>query len=117
VGHGASPGPHSAPVHLAQILLLTLQLSLPETPLVLFIVSTTGAGDFPSAALPFWHFLLRATLPPDVLEDVTFATFGLGDSSYAKYCWPTRKINKRLKALGAHEVCEAGEGDDQHYLG
>lgn len=48
---------------------------------------------------------------------MTYATFGLGDSSYVRYCWSSRKLNKRLQGLGAAELVEAGEADDQHYLG
>jgi sulfite reductase alpha subunit-like flavoprotein len=51
------------------------------------------------------------------LADTAYATFGLGDSSYVRYCWSSRKLNKRLKGLGAAELLEAGEADDQHYLG
>ena len=81
------------------------------------MISTTGNGDFPTAAVPFWRFLLRSDLPKDILGDVTFATFGLGDSSYVRYCWSSRKLNKRLRGLGAQELLEAGEADDQHILG
>lgn len=85
--------------------------------LVVFVLSTTGQGDFPPSAIRFWQFLLRADLPTDVLSDVTFATFGLGDSSYKRYCWPVRKLNRRLSGLGALELLPSGEADDQHFLG
>jgi sulfite reductase alpha subunit-like flavoprotein len=81
------------------------------------VISTTGNGDFPTPSLGFWKFLLRSTLPDDILGDLTYATFGLGDSSYVRYCWSSRKLNKRLRGLGAAELLEAGEADDQHYLG
>lgn len=83
----------------------------------MFVISTTGNGEFPTPALPFWRFLLRSNLQKDVLSDVAYTTFGLGDSSYARYCWSSRKLNKRLKGLGAEELVESGEADDQHYLG
>lgn len=94
-----------------------MQTHLINETLVVCIVSTTGNGDFPTAALPFWRFLLRSDLPDDILSDVAFATFGLGDSSYVRYCWSSRKLNKRMRGLGAQELIEAGEGDDQHILG
>ncbi|PWN87025.1 hypothetical protein FA10DRAFT_273327 [Acaromyces ingoldii] len=86
-------------------------------PLVFLVLSTTGQGDFPPAALRFWHFLLRADLPPDILSEVTFATFGLGDTSYKRYCWPIRKLGRRLRGLGAQELLPGAEADDQHFLG
>ncbi|PWN48453.1 riboflavin synthase domain-like protein [Violaceomyces palustris] len=91
--------------------------SLISESLVIFVISTTGQGTFPTRAMPFWKFLLREGLPKDILCDLTFATFGLGDTNYARFCWPARKLNRRLKDLGAEELIQAGEGDDQHYLG
>lgn len=84
---------------------------------VIFVVSTTGNGEFPVSARPFWRFLLRSTLPGDILSDLTFATFGLGDSTYARFCWTARMLHARLKQLGARPWMDEGEGDDQHYLG
>jgi sulfite reductase alpha subunit-like flavoprotein len=85
--------------------------------MVVFVISTTGNGEFPTSSVGFWRFLLRSNLPSDILCDLAFTTFGLGDSSYAKYCWPSRKLNKRLLGLGAAELMQCGEADDQHYLG
>ncbi|CBQ70158.1 related to NADPH-dependent FMN and FAD containing oxidoreductase (NR1) [Sporisorium reilianum SRZ2] len=86
-------------------------------PLVLFLVSTTGQGEFPTTARAFWHFLLRKGIPEDILADVHFAAFGLGDTTYPRFCWPVRLLSRRLKALGAVEVVRHGEGDEMHYLG
>lgn len=67
--------------------------------------------------MPFWRFLLRDGLPTDILSDVTYAVFGLGDTSYQRFCWPARKLGRRLQGLGAQELLPSGEADDQHYLG
>jgi sulfite reductase alpha subunit-like flavoprotein len=64
-----------------------------------------------------WSMLLRSDLPNDILEDLHFAVFGLGDSSYEKFCWPAKKLARRLVGLGATQMCHRGEGDDQHYFG
>jgi sulfite reductase alpha subunit-like flavoprotein len=64
-----------------------------------------------------WNMLLSASLPPDLFEDLSFAVFGLGDTSYEKFCWPAKMLSKRLRSLGAVEVCERGEGDEQHPFG
>ncbi|KAH9856143.1 riboflavin synthase domain-like protein [Lenzites betulinus] len=66
---------------------------------------------------PLWNMLLRADLPEDLFEDLAFATFGLGDSAYEKFCWPAKLLSRRLAKLGASELCSRGEGDDQHHLG
>ncbi|KAK0558151.1 NAPDH-dependent diflavin reductase [Tilletia horrida] len=91
---------------------------------VLFVVATTGAGEFPASALSFWRFLLRDGLPADILSDLRTAVFGLGDSSYPRFCWPARKLTRRLHALGAQPLLPSPddaklipEGDDQHPLG
>ncbi|RDX49050.1 riboflavin synthase domain-like protein [Lentinus brumalis] len=85
--------------------------------LVIFIVATTGTGREPRAMTPLWQMLLRADLPEDLFEDLTFAVFGLGDTSYAKFCWPAKLLSRRLQHLGAMELCARGEGDEQHHLG
>ena len=64
-----------------------------------------------------WNMLLRSDLPSDLLEDLHFAVFGLGDSSYEKFCWPAKKLSRRLTGLGATQICDRGEGNDQHHFG
>ncbi|KAI2923649.1 hypothetical protein CBS147371_1491 [Aspergillus niger] len=82
--------------------------------LVIFVVATTGQGDFPANARSFWRSLLLKRLPGDFLDGVQFASFGLGDSSYPKFNWAARKLHKRLLQLGANEIYDAGEADQQH---
>ncbi|KAJ7183107.1 riboflavin synthase domain-like protein [Mycena filopes] len=78
--------------------------------LVLFVISTTGSGLM-------WKTLLRSDLPSDLFDELSFAVFGLGDSAYEKFCWAAKKLSRRLVSLGATEICERGEGDDQDPLG
>ncbi|KAJ4480982.1 hypothetical protein J3R30DRAFT_3462879 [Lentinula aciculospora] len=85
--------------------------------LVIFIVSTTGSGAEPRAMTVLWNKLLRSDLPPDLFEDVHFTVFGLGDTAYEKFCWPAKRLARRLEGLGAHKLCEGAEGDEQHLLG
>lgn len=66
---------------------------------------------------PLWNMLLRSDLPTDLFEDVNFAVFGLGDTSYERFCWPAKKLCRRMESLGALEICPRGEGDEQHNLG
>ncbi|RIA87746.1 hypothetical protein C1645_713689 [Glomus cerebriforme] len=85
--------------------------------LVIFFCSTTGQGDEPDNMKKFWKFLLRKNLPNDILNQMKFTVFGLGDSSYIRYNWPAKKLYKRLLQLGAQSIYPRGDGDDQHYLG
>lgn len=84
-----------------------------ESTHAVFIVSTTGDGEVPSNMSVFWRFLLRRGLPPDSLDGMRFAVFGLGDSGYAKYNAAARKLHARLLQLGAKELVPRGLGDDQ----
>ncbi|KAH8802709.1 hypothetical protein F5884DRAFT_480027 [Xylogone sp. PMI_703] len=84
---------------------------------IIFAVSTTGQGEFPKNSRKFWKSLLRKRLPPNCLGHVTFALFGLGDSSYPKFNWAARKLHKRLLQLGAKEIYPLGEADEQHSEG
>ncbi|KAF9463400.1 hypothetical protein BDZ94DRAFT_1164084 [Collybia nuda] len=85
--------------------------------LVIFVVSTTGSGTEPRSMTSLWNMLLRSDLPSDLFEDLPFAVFGLGDTAYEKFCWAAKKLARRMISLGAIEICERGEGDDQHQLG
>lgn len=90
---------------------------LPSERFAVFVVATTGQGEEPDAMKGFWKFLLRKSLPSDSLAGSRFAVFGLGDSSYARFNFPAKKLHKRLLQLGATAVIERGDGDDQHPLG
>lgn len=59
--------------------------SLPSYSILIAVISTTGDGDMPDSMNRLWKFLLRRNLASDSLSSTTFAVFGLGDSSYAKY--------------------------------
>lgn len=91
----------------------------PLAPIFIFLISTTGVGDFPTSSIPFWNSLLRSDLPNDTFDHLQFLTFALGDSSYERFCWPARKLNRRFKALGASQFAgiDEVEADERHYLG
>jgi len=94
-----------------------VQSDLIHETLIIFVVSTTGSGQEPRSMTMLWNMLLRSDLPNHILEDLHFAVFGLGDSSYEKFCWPAKKLSRRLVGLGATQICHRGEGDDQHHFG
>lgn len=90
---------------------------LPKKETVIFVVSTTGQGDVPDSMKGFWRFLLQKNLSQGWLKCVCYAVFGLGDSSYQKYNFVAKKLDKRLLDLGALAIIERGLGDDQHPSG
>lgn len=76
--------------------------------IVIFVCSTTGQGDEPDNMKSFWKFLLKKSLPLDSLNDVKYAVLGLGDSSYVKFNFAAKKLNKRLAQLGATCILPIG---------
>ncbi|KAF2456439.1 NADPH dependent diflavin oxidoreductase-like protein 1 [Lineolata rhizophorae] len=81
---------------------------------VIFAISTTGQGDLPPNSQLFWRALRSVRLRPGSLAGVRFTTFGLGDSSYPKFNFASRKLHNRLLQLGADPFSERGESDEQH---
>lgn len=85
------------------------RMELLDQKLVIFVASTTGDGEVPETMMEFWRFLLRRALPKTIFSGLSFAIFGLGDSSYPKFNAVARKLSVRLHQLGAlpfHEVCQ-----------
>ncbi|XP_002732733.1 NADPH-dependent diflavin oxidoreductase 1 [Saccoglossus kowalevskii] len=85
--------------------------------IVIFVCATTGQGDEPDNMKMFWKFLLRKNLPSDSLHQVKFGVIGLGDSSYQKFNFVAKRLNRRLLQLGGHSLIAPGLADDQHDLG
>jgi len=81
--------------------------------ITVFVVATTGQGDFPDNARKFWTSLLRRKLSSTTLVGIDYAVVGLGDSSYPKFNWAARKLDKRLRQLGASPITESCEADEQ----
>jgi len=84
---------------------------------VLFVVSTTGSGAEPRSLRHLWSLLIRSELPNDLFDGLHYSIFGLGDSSYEKFCWPAKKLDRRIQSLGGSSIIERGEGDDRHPFG
>lgn len=85
--------------------------------IVIFVCSAIGNGREPDNMKNFWKFLLRKQLPNDILSSLNIAVFGLGDSKYRGYNFPSKKLYKRLLQLGANPITERGEGDAQNKSG
>ncbi|XP_077261146.1 NADPH-dependent diflavin oxidoreductase 1 isoform X2 [Temnothorax americanus] len=91
--------------------------NLPSEQLIIFVVATTGQGDPPANMKQFWRQLLRKNLPATMLKNLKYGVLGLGDSSYSKFNFAAKKLNKRVAQLGGKELLPIGLADDQHNLG
>ncbi|KAJ5040620.1 uncharacterized protein L3040_006269 [Drepanopeziza brunnea f. sp. 'multigermtubi'] len=88
--------------------------SIRKATLVVLVTSTAGQGEFPKNSRRLWTSLLKKSLPKDYLDGVQYTTFGLGDSSYAKFNRAARLLHVRFQGLGAKELFPRGEADEQH---
>ncbi|KAL6057901.1 Assimilatory sulfite reductase (NADPH) flavoprotein subunit [Balamuthia mandrillaris] len=79
---------------------------------VLFVVSSTGQGDPPDNALPFWRWLRARKHSPDLLSHVRYTLLGIGDTNYDTFQGFPRKLEKRLEQLGAKPFYEKLEADE-----
>ncbi len=96
------------------------EFEISKLPLVspqIYVCSTTGEGEEPDNMKRLWKYLLRKDHPSNMLSNVKFAVFGLGDSSYECYNYAGKKLYRRLCQLGALPLIERGDGNDQDRLG
>nr|XP_039265010.1 NADPH-dependent diflavin oxidoreductase 1-like isoform X1 [Styela clava] len=91
--------------------------NLIEEDFVLFVCSTTGQGETPDNMKKFWRFIMRKNLPNDSLQKLSYGVLGLGDSSYAKYNFIAKKLDRRIQQLGGKKLVDIGLADDQHEWG
>lgn len=85
---------------------------LSEESLVLFLTCTFYNGEFPDNAVRLWHFLSEHH-PADYLKKMSFAVFGLGNKTNKdNFNIAAKKLNQRLKDLGASELVSPGFGDE-----
>lgn len=72
-------------------------------------ISTQGDGDPPDDARAFFDALAGRRAPK--LSQLSYAVFGLGDSSYPQFCAAARTLDERLAELGASRLVARGEAD------
>jgi sulfite reductase alpha subunit-like flavoprotein len=87
--------------------------------LVILVSSTFGNGEPPNNGLKFKEFLAKKlkkinheksdTLP---LTNLKYTVFGLGNSSYPKFCLHGKYLDESFEALGAQRIVNLGIGDE-----
>jgi len=83
---------------------------LPDNMPVSFVISTYGEGDFPDGSVNFEQYLNE--LDPDMLDNLRFSIFGLGNTTYEFFNGAARKALDKLQDAGARLIGTLGEGDD-----
>lgn len=84
----------------------------------IFVVASYGDGDPTDNAYYFYQWLrnTKGTVPNDYLSNVSFAVFGLGNSTYTHYNQMGRNCDGKLELLGAQRLFPFGFGDDSRKL-
>ena len=70
----------------------------------LIICSTTGDGDVPDNANKFYRKIKSRNIERNFLQDCSFVFLALGDTNYSQFCGGGKRMNKRMKELGAKEI-------------
>jgi len=84
---------------------------LEEYDYTIFLISTTGDGEFPDNGKKFWKILRKYR--KDLL--IKYFLIGFGDSNYNSFCHSAKCLDRRLKLLKAKEVMPKVLIDDAVY--
>ncbi|ABF14003.1 NADPH-dependent assimilatory sulfite reductase flavoprotein subunit [Candidatus Palibaumannia cicadellinicola] len=76
---------------------------------LLIVTSTQGDGDPPEEAIALYKYLFSKKAP--VLNNIQFAIFGLGDSSYTYFAKIGKDFDSRLAELGAQRLYDRVDAD------
>ncbi|KAF5718730.1 NCP1-NADPH-cytochrome P450 reductase [Fusarium mundagurra] len=92
---------------------------LPENTIVFLILASYGDGEPTDNAEQFYNFLNNEDddgpfdrLREHGLQNLSYAAFGLGNSSYAHFNAVVRKVDEKLQLCGARRLGPVGEADD-----
>ncbi|EOC1312306.1 NADPH-dependent assimilatory sulfite reductase flavoprotein subunit [Cronobacter turicensis] len=80
--------------------------------LLIVVASTQGEGDPPEEAVALHKFLLSKRAPK--LDGTAFAVFGLGDTSYERFCQAGKDFDTRLAELGAERLLDRVDADVEY---
>ncbi len=76
---------------------------------VILVASTYGDGEAPDEALAFYKAIMDKKAPK--LDHLSYAVFGLGDSSYDLFCQTGIDFDKRFEELGATRLLPRVDSD------
>ena len=85
----------------------------------MFLQSTYGDGDPTDGSADFCRWLEETATDgrmPDMLEDMHFCTFGLGNRSYEHFNAAAKQVDKAISGLGGKKMMKITLGDDDKSL-
>ncbi|MCC8421785.1 NADPH-dependent assimilatory sulfite reductase flavoprotein subunit [Photorhabdus thracensis] len=80
--------------------------------MLIIVASTQGEGEPAEEAIALYKYLYSKKAPK--LSDTEFAVFGLGDTSYEKFCQAGKDFDNRLNELGAQRLLDRVDGDVEY---
>ncbi|AKH62663.1 MULTISPECIES: NADPH-dependent assimilatory sulfite reductase flavoprotein subunit [Photorhabdus] len=80
--------------------------------MLIIVASTQGEGEPAEEAIALYKYLYSKKAPK--LSDTEFAVFGLGDTSYEKFCQVGKDFDNRLNELGAQRLLDRVDGDVEY---
>lgn len=87
-------------------------LSKEQTPLVIWVASSTGDGEAPDNATAFYNDVRKRSHEEGLLRGIRFTGLGLGDSNYTRFMHVPRVLKSRFLELGAEEFFPCAEADE-----
>ena len=82
---------------------------IPQSKLVVFLLSTYGEGDPSDNAAGLWEWINKTS---DSLANVRYVSFGLGNSNYKHYNQVVDVVTSKLDQLGATPLLPVYRADD-----
>ncbi|ETS29523.1 sulfite reductase [NADPH] flavoprotein, alpha-component [Photorhabdus temperata] len=80
--------------------------------MLIVVASTQGEGEPAEEAIALYKYLYSKKAPK--LSDTEFAVFGLGDTSYEKFCQAGKDFDNRLNELGAKRLLDRVDSDVEY---
>lgn len=80
--------------------------------MLIIVASTQGEGEPAEEAIALYKYLYSKKAPK--LSDTEFAVFGLGDTSYEKFCQAGKDFDHRLNELGAQRLLDRVDSDVEY---
>ncbi|MCC8464869.1 NADPH-dependent assimilatory sulfite reductase flavoprotein subunit [Photorhabdus bodei] len=80
--------------------------------ILIIIASTQGEGEPAEEAVALYKYLYSKKAPK--LNGTVFAVFGLGDTSYERFCQAGKDFDNRLNELGAQRLLERVDADVEY---